>query len=182
MSTLGDTGWESPAPAELPSDRIYTIRIHALQAEAPMAGTRATLEAIILVAALIGDAVVLYFGDDPATRLALGLVLLIPIVWSSARLGVVDLVTESREDRVHRRRFVRLRAQVQQLLDEIRRLNWMAVDAERGFRDRETAAEEMDAIEDRLKDMIADIRSTAGQMTPESERASVREGEPPGNR
>ncbi|NIQ55088.1 MAG: hypothetical protein GWN71_17355 [Gammaproteobacteria bacterium] len=91
-------------------------------------------------------------------------------------------MTESREDRVHRRRFVRLRAQVQQLLDEIRRLNWMAVDAERGFRDRETAAEEMDAIEDRLKDMIADIRSTAGQMTPESERASVREGEPPGNR
>lgn len=107
--------------------------------------------------------------DDPWLRLSLGLLLLALIVWASARLGVVDLVMQSPAERVHKRRFVRLRSQVQQLLDEIRRLNWMAVDAERGFRSREKALREMDRIEERLKDLIAEIRTTAGQISPSDE-------------
>ncbi|UCC71212.1 MAG: hypothetical protein JSV86_12555 [Gemmatimonadota bacterium] len=137
---------------------------------------RPTLEVVVLIIALLADAAVLYFGNEPAARLSLGLLLLAPIVWASARLGVVELVTQSPSDKVHKRRFVRLRAQVQQLLDEIRRLNWMAVDAERGFRSRETAAREMDKIEGRLKALIEDIRGTAGQMSAENEEAAVAEG------
>ncbi len=134
-----------------------------------MASRRATLEALILVAALIANGAVLYFGTDPAARLSLGLLLLALVVWAASKLGVVDLVTQLPAERVHKRRFTRLRSQVQQLLDEIRRLNWMAVDAERGFRSRETALGEMDQIEGRLKDLIEEIRSTAGQMSPETE-------------
>lgn len=82
------------------------------------------------------------------------------------------MVTQTPAERVRKRRFTRLRSQVQQLLDEIRRLNWMAVDAERGFRDPEQAAEEMDKIEDRLNKLIAEIRSTAGQLSPETQPSS----------
>ncbi|NIR44292.1 MAG: hypothetical protein GWO40_23550 [Gammaproteobacteria bacterium] len=137
---------------------------------------RPTLESVILIAALLADVAVLVFVREPAARLALGLLLLAPIVWSSARLGVVELVTQAPSDKVHKRRFVRLRSQVQQLLDEIRRLNWMAVDAERGFRSREAAMREMDKIEVRLKDLIEEIRSTAGRMSAEQEESGVMEG------
>ncbi len=132
-----------------------------------MAAPRPNLEAVVLIAALIANILVLILLDDVAGRLTLGLLLLAPIVWASARLGVVELLTQSESDKVHKRRFTRLRGQVQQLLDEIRRLNWMAVDAERGFRSREKAMLEMDVIEGRLKEIIAQIRSTAGQMSPE---------------
>ncbi len=85
-------------------------------------------------------------------------------------------MTQSPSDKVHKRRFVALRGQVGQLLDEIRRLNWMAVDAERGFRSREAALQEMDRIEGRLKALIQEIRITAGQMSAEQEGAAVAEG------
>jgi hypothetical protein len=137
---------------------------------------RPTLEVVVLVASLLADAAVLYFAEEPAARLSLGLLLLAPIVWSSARLGVVELVTQSPADKVHKRRFVQLRSQVGQLLDEIRRLNWMAVDAERGFRSREAALQEMDRIEGRLKELIEEIRVTAGQMSAEQGEAAVAGG------
>jgi len=48
-------------------------------------------------------------------------------------------------------------------LEEIKRLNWLAVDADRGVRDRDELLREMDAIEDRLNGMIEGIREVAGQ-------------------
>ncbi len=125
---------------------------------------RPTLELIVLIAALLADVAVLLYVRDSGARVSLGLLLVALIVWSSARVGVVELVTQSPAERVQKRRFTRLRSQVQQLLDEIRRLNWMAVDAERGFRSREKALQEMDMIEERLKNLIQEIRGTAGQM------------------
>ncbi len=68
---------------------------------------------------------------------------------------------------------MRLRSQVQQLLAEIRRLNWMAVDAERGFRSRKQATQEMDLIEERLKQLIAEVRGLAGQTSENSEASST---------
>jgi hypothetical protein len=127
--------------------------------------SRTTLELVALLASLAGEAATLLFVDNATLRLTVGLLLLAVIVWSSSRLGVADLLNQSPVRTVQQRRFVRLRSQVQQLLDEIRRLNWMAVDAERGFRNRNQALEEMDAIEERLRSLIAEIRSTAGQTT-----------------
>ncbi len=130
---------------------------------------RPTIELILLLSFAAAEAVVLYFVEDQAARLSVGLLLLAPMIWLSSRLGLADLITQSPSARVHKRRFTRLRGQVQQLLDEIRRLNWMAVDAERGFRNREKALREMDVIEVRLKDLIQEIRSTAGQGTAHEE-------------
>lgn len=133
--------------------------------------TRTTLERIVLVAALIGEALVLYFAADPLLRLVVGLLLLAIIVWASARIGVADILSQSPPETIHKRRFGLLRAQVQQLLAEIRRLNWIAVDVERGFRTRDRALRDMDTIEERLRGLIAEIRSTAGQMSDDSEVA-----------
>jgi hypothetical protein len=133
---------------------------------------RALLDSILLVAAVVGESAALYFVDDPSWRLALGLLALAVVVWSAARVGVTDFLSRSPVDHVYQRRFIRLRSQVQTLLDEIRRMNWMAVDAERGFRDREEALREMDSIVHRLKDLVEDIRRTAGQMSPDAETAA----------
>jgi len=132
---------------------------------------RTTLERITLLAAVTGEALVLYFGTDPLLRLIVGLLLLALIVWASARVGLVEILGQSPPETIHKRRFGLLRAQVQQLLAEIRRLNWIAVDVERGFRTRDRALHEMDTIEERLRGLIAEIRSTAGQTSNESEVA-----------
>lgn len=139
---------------------------------------RPALDILVLIAALVGEGAVLYFIENAATRLGFGLLLLAPIVWTSSRIGLLELVTHSAAERVYKRRFMRLRAQVQQLLDEIRRLNWMAVDAARGFRNRDEAFQEMDIIEERLKALIQQIRRTAGQISAESEgvRGAADEG------
>lgn len=139
--------------------------------------SRATIELSVLIAAILADGAVMLYVESPMARLVLGLLLLAIIVWSSARVGVMDLVTRTPVERIHRRRFVRLRGQVQQLLDEIRRLNWMAVDVERGFRSRQKALSEMDAIVDRLRYLVEDIRGTAGQMSDESEAGGEAEGQ-----
>jgi hypothetical protein len=49
------------------------------------------------------------------------------------------------------------------MLEEIKRLNWLAVDAGRGTQDRDELLRKMDAIEDRLNGMIEGIREVAGQ-------------------
>lgn len=138
---------------------------------------RPTLELISLLFLAAAEGVVLFYLRDPALRLSAGILLLAPIVWLSSRLGLSDLISQSPSARVHKRRFTRLRGQVQQLLDEIRRLNWMAVDVERGFRSREKALQEMDVIEVRLRELIQEIRTTAGHMAAESQVSANSERE-----
>ena len=127
-----------------------------------------TLQLVSLFAAFLVEAAVLYFVDDPLARAVLGVLLIFPIVWIVTRTNTAQTLSEI-PDEDRKRHFKGLRARVAQLLDEIRRLNWMAVDAERGFRNRDEAMREMDRIESRLKEIISEIRSTAGQSTAESE-------------
>lgn len=130
---------------------------------------RTSLEFLLLMTALVGQGVVLYVIEAPQTRLMVGLALLAVVVWAAARVGVGELLPNAHARKLNQRRFVRLRSQVGQLLDEIRRLNWMAVDAERGFRNRETASREMDQIEGRLKELIEEIRGVAGEVSLEED-------------
>ena len=116
---------------------------------------------IVLVAAILGESATLYFGTDPIVRLGVGLLLLALIIWLSGRLGVVEFILRSLSGR---RRFFRLRRTVQSLIAEVRRLNWIAVDVERGYRSRDAAAKEMDASEQRLLHLVREIRTTAGKL------------------
>ena len=100
-------------------------------------------------------------------RAVVGVLMILPIVWIVARTGTVEMITEIPVG-IKQRHFKGVRTRVVQLLDEIRRLNWLAVDAERGFRDKDEAMHEMDRIESRLKEIISEIRQSAGQSSGEA--------------
>lgn len=135
-----------------------------------------TLQLVALFAAFLVEAAVIYFVDAPMARAVLGVLLIFPIVWIVARTTTAETLS-SVPAADKKRHFKGLRARVTQLLDEIRRLNWMAVDAERGFRNRDEAMREMDRIEIHLKEIISEIRTTAGKSTMESEPDVVDIGE-----
>ena len=114
------------------------------------------------------EAAVLYFLEDPGQRLALGMALLLPIAWMIARTRVVEAISDL-PVAIKRRQYSSMRTHVVLLLDEVRRLNWMAVDGDRGFRDQDEATREMDAIEKRLQNLVSEIRQTAGRASTEHE-------------
>ena len=117
-----------------------------------------------LVFALFLEAGVLYFLEAPTLRLALGLALLLPITWMVARTRVVEAIGDV-PIAIRRRQFGDMRSHMVLLLDEVRRLNWMAVDEDRGFRDQDQATEEIDAIEKCLHTLVGEIRRTAGRAS-----------------
>ena len=117
-----------------------------------------------LFIAVLLEGGVIYFLDDRSLRLYVGLGLLLPIAWMFARTRVAEVISPMF---LRRRQYSKMRAQVVLLLAEIRRLNWTAVDADRGFRSGDEALAEMDAIEGRLGDIIAEIRREAGRASDE---------------
>jgi hypothetical protein len=138
-----------------------------------MANFRWTIQTIILAIALavavIGFGLSLYFVDDPATRVGAGLLFLAAIIWAAGRLRVVEIVLESVriEPVKERRRHRNLRTTVDLLIDDVRRLNGLSIDAARGFRDRDAAAKEMESIETHMIDVIKQIRAIAGRTDQE---------------
>ncbi len=125
----------------------------------------------------MADAAVLYFPVNPAQRVVVGLLLVPVILWTGIRLEAMAMAEGQDRWASRGRVFRELRSQVVLLLEHVRRLNWIAVDAERGFRDRDEAMREMDAIEDEIRDMISDVRRAAGRPTAEPETSLIREPE-----
>lgn len=134
---------------------------------AQRSSSRTVLLAIILVVALIATIAVLYHADSPG-RMLLGGALLAVIVWTSSQIPVVQLIRETVTSQP-RRRFHRLRSQTVQLLAEIRRLNGIAEDEKRGFRDQRTAELEMEAIETRMRELLTGVREAAGVTSPKDQ-------------
>lgn len=128
----------------------------------------------ILVVAVSALAAVLFFGTTPILRLGIGLLLLVPILWAGNRLGIVEHATDLLNVARAPRRYDKLRSHVRTLLREIKRLNWTAVDAERGHSDPDATRREMDAIENRLKQIVGQLRSAAGEASAKEE--NVQEG------
>ena len=120
---------------------------------------------VVLVIALLLDAVVIYVFTDPLARVTVGLLFLLPILWAADALGIADVVSDLPATRIHRRQYGALRSQVRLLLDVVRRLNWLAVDLERGIRSEDDVREEMNQAYDRLKGIVVGIRDTAGRAS-----------------
>ncbi len=131
----------------------------------------------VLMAGVLADAAILYFPMDQAPRVIIGLLILPVMLWAGIRLEAMAMLTNQDRWASRGRVFRELRSQVVMLLEHVRRLNWIAVDAERGFRDRDDAMREMDAIEDEIRDMISDVRRAAGKPTAEPETTLIREPE-----
>ena len=132
---------------------------------------------VVLVGAVLADAAVLYFPVDPSQRVAVGLLLVPVMLWTGIQLEAVAMVTTRDRFASRGRVFRDLRSQVVMLLEQVRRLNWIAVDAERGFRDQDSAMREMDAIEDQITVIITDVRQAAGRANAEPETTLIREPE-----
>ena len=114
----------------------------------------------------------LYYPVDAGPRLIVGLLLLPIILWAGTRLEVEEVLQQGSP--VSRGRVFReLRSQVALLLEQARRLNWIAVDAERGFRNQDEAMREMDAIENEMREIITDVRAAAGKPTAAPETSLV---------
>jgi hypothetical protein len=95
-------------------------------------------------------------------RMAVGVVALAPLMWIPSRLSqrATELQEVAQEARA--RRFVRLRSATDVMLDEVRRLNGLTVDAHRGVRDPEETEREVQAIEARLHALVDALRIAAG--------------------
>ena len=129
----------------------------------------------VLVLAVLLDAVILYFPVDAVQRLIIGL-LLVPIILGAGVRYEITTVRGTQSVWASRGRVFReLRSQVVLLLEQVRRLNWIAVDAERGFWNPDDAMREMDEIEDEIREIITDVRRAAGRPSVEPETGMVQE-------
>jgi len=94
-------------------------------------------------------------------RAVLGIAWLGPILWIPRQLE--RIARRADEDRWARsRRYHRLRGVISIFIDEVKRLNWLSVDAKRGLREESKVDGEMDVIQDRLHYLIGEMREAAG--------------------
>ena len=135
----------------------------------------------VLSITLLMEAAVLYFMEDQTVRLYVGLALFVLIGWMLSSAQVAEVIGDLPE-RIRPRRYPRMRAQVMLLLAEVRRLNWLAVDGNRQFRNSAEVVSEMDAIEERMKGLVSEIRREAGVVSHEPDPGPApdepSEGEP----
>ena len=125
---------------------------------------------ILFVAAIIIDGVVLYVVEPASTRLLFGLLVLLPImwpvVWATRHFGVIGRMTQKVQDQARRRRYNKLRSHVELLLEEVKRLNWLAVDVKRGFKKKEDSVAEVEAVKRRIMEIIDKMPAAAGAADP----------------
>lgn len=144
---------------------------------------RQVVETILLLAVLAGVVWTFYGVPDAGLRTLLGTVLVAGAMALTVRLARVDLRIDLRAEdepwtgkRYLKRRYLRFRRAVDAFIEEARWLNRVAVDAERGFRTRQAAEEEMERIEARLAARLKELREVAGV---EEEPEGVPAVEPP---
>lgn len=126
----------------------------------------------------------------PQTRLIVGALSLMPLMWVPGQLVRLAQERERASQMLVRRKYMKLRSLTGVILDEVRRLNGLSVDVQRGVRDPETTEREVRAIETRLHSLVNDLRSAAGveqdgaaslhgaAMPPEPASAAAEEAEP----
>ena len=89
----------------------------------------------------------------------------LPIIYAADGLGIAAMLNVLPDRRERNRRFGVLRSEVMQLLDLVRRLNWLIVDLDRGVRPDELVRAEIAVAEERLDEVLAEIRSAAGRAS-----------------
>ena len=134
---------------------------------------------VVLLFALVLGAVAMYVEMNPLLRVSVAAFLLIPIIYAAEGLGISKLLSALPDPSVRHRRFGDLRSEVIQLLDLVRRLNWLNFDLERGGRNEDDVKAEIASAERRLDEIFAEIRNAAGRSSTGIEVVEEREGFPP---
>ena len=130
---------------------------------------------IVLLFALVLGAVAMYVEMNPLLRVLVAAFLLMPIIYAAEGLGISKLLNVLPDPSVRHRRFGVLRSEVIQLLDLVRRLNWLNFDLERGGRDEDDVKAEIALAERRLDEILTEIRGSAGRSSPSPEVDEDRE-------
>ena len=115
--------------------------------------------------ALFLGAVAMYIDIAPWLRMLVAGLLLVPIIYAADGLRIAAMLNVLPDRRVRHRRFGALRSKVMQLLDVVRRLNWLNFDLERGVRDNNVVKAEIASAEERLREILNEIRSAAGRSS-----------------
>ena len=118
----------------------------------------------------------MYVEMNPLFRVLVAAFLLIPIIYAAEGLGISKLMSALPDPSVRHRRFGDLRSEVIQLLDLVRRLNWLNFDLERGGRNEDDVKAEIASAETRLDEIFAEIRNAAGRSSTGIEVVEEREG------
>ncbi|MEZ4414988.1 MAG: hypothetical protein R3E10_04480 [Gemmatimonadota bacterium] len=125
------------------------------------ASEEAWIPRAILWTVVIVEAVALALPLPGFLRTVVGFTALAPLIWVAAGIQPAQRARTS-DAWARARRFNRLRNLTVVFLEEVKRLNWLGVDAKRGGRDATRAEAEMAAIEHRMHELITQIRKAAG--------------------
>lgn len=123
----------------------------------------------VLFFALFLGAVTMYVEIAPWLRVLVAALLLVPIIYAADGLGIAPLLNVLPDPQVRHRQFGVLRSEVMQLLDVVRRLNWLTVDLERGVRNADAVKAEIAFAGKRLDEILDEIRSAAGRSSTEDD-------------
>jgi len=121
------------------------------------------LNNVLLFLAVVLDAAVLTLVSNLWIRLGVGLWLLLVIIVLASQLELGRLLGLLPQAGQRPRRFALLRSTVTVLLAEVRRLNWLVVDLDRGFRNREIVSVEIETSERHLRELLKEVRKNAGK-------------------
>ena len=124
--------------------------------------------AVLLLSLFLGAAA-MYIQIDPWLRVLTAALLLLPIIYAADGLGIAQMLNVLPHRKVRHRRFGVLRSEVIQLLDVVRRLNWLTVDLERRVRSEDDVKAEIAVAEQRLDEILAEIRNSAGRSSTRDE-------------
>lgn len=132
--------------------------------------------AVLFFALLLGAAA-MFIEINPWLRVLVAACLLLPIIYAADGLGIAQLLNVLPDRRVRDRRFGVLRSEVMQLLDVVRRLNWLRVDLKRGIRNADDVKAQIALAEQRLDEILAEVRAAAGRPSDGAEFEEEGEGE-----
>ena len=132
--------------------------------------------AVLFFALLLGAAA-MFIEINPWLRVLVAACLLLPIIYAADGLGIAQLLNVLPDRRIRDRRFGVLRSEVVQLLDVVRRLNWLWVDLKRGIRNADDVKAQIALAEQRLDEILAEVRAAAGRPTGGVEFEEEGEGE-----
>ena len=124
---------------------------------------------MVLLLALFLGAAAMYMDIMPWIRVSVAGLLLFPIIYAADGLGIAPMLNVLPDRTMRNRRFGVLRFEVMQLLDVVRRLNWLTVDLERRVRNEDDVKAEIAVAERRLDEILTEIRGAAGQSSPGEE-------------
>ena len=133
---------------------------------------------IVLFFALLLGTAAMYIDIIPWIRVLIAALLLFPIIYAADGLGIAPMLNVLPDRTMRDRRFGVLRFEVMQLLDVVRRLNWLTVDLDRGVRNEDDVKAEIAVAERRLDEILIEIRGAAGRSSVGEESHEEWDGSP----